>query len=91
MTATMMNKPDIQTKQTVNIAKLMYFVSLKSLILSMIISLKLMLRIPADMPSHVAIHSAHDHKDEVVALDTKELFQVDITDLNVPAIWINIY
>ena len=42
------------------------------------------------MSSHVAIHSAHDDEDEVVALDTEELCQIDVAYLNVSLVWVDI-
>ena len=42
------------------------------------------------MSCHVAIHSAHDDQDEVVALNTKELRQIYVAYLNVPLVWVNI-
>ena len=47
--------------------------------------------LPADMPRHIPVHSAHDHHDEVVGLNSEELSQVDIANLNVPAVGIDIY
>ena len=42
------------------------------------------------MSSHIAINSAHDDQDEVVALDTKELCQIYVAYLNVSLVWVNI-
>ena len=42
------------------------------------------------MSCHVAIHGAHDDQDEVVALDIKELGQIDVAYLNVSLVWVHI-